>query len=1106
MSAPMSVNERTDRNAGYALILTFTLMVAGIAVTGYIHYRNYERHFRAEIENELSSIAKLKVGELTQWRKERLGDGAVLFKNATFSALVRRYLEQPGDTDAQRQLRAWMGKYHTAYQYARVTLYDTQGIRRMSVPEAPEPVDSTVSRNVTAILRSGQVAIEDFHRDAPDGPIHLTVVVPIFDETDNSRPLGVLALRIDPATYLYPFLASWPMPSQTAESLLVRTDGDDVLFLSELKFHKNAPLNLRIPLTKTEVPAVRAALGQSGIFEGVDYRGKPVIVAALSVPDSPWSLVSRINTADVYTPLRERLALTLAVVGVMLLGASLSMGLIWRQRSKRFGERDKAEETLRKNENKYRTLVENIPQKIFYKDRNSVYVSCNKNYADQLKIGLDEIVGKTDFDFFPKEFAEKYIADDQKFMKLGETEEIEEKYLEGGQEKWAYTVKTPIRDESGAVIGILGIFWEITESKLAEEKLRQSERLLAEAQKVARIGHWEWDIKSDVVTWSDEMFRVLGYEPGAITPSMTAFMDSVLPDEKERVSRIIKQSLEGECRYLMDRTAILPDGTRRIVHAEGEVERDESGAPLRMFAVVQDVTQIKEAEETLRINQIELQTQNEQLRQTQEELEAARAKYFDLYNLAPVGYFTISGQGLVLEANLKAANLLGIERGLLVNTPFTRLIATEDQDTYYLFRKRLFETGDPQTLEVNMARQDGSLFWALMEATVTEDTQSAVTTYHAVISDITERKQAENRAKLFHDVLDLSSDAVYIMDTETARPVDFNKVAHEQLGYTPEEMFGLRIFDIIVPEPDLSKWTNRVKEVEERGGLIVEKNLKRKDGSLIPVEAALSVADMEGKEYLVAVARDITERVKVHDLEITAKGLEIANRDLAEFAHVASHDLQEPLRTIIGFSDRLEAKFSAEFSPKALDYLRRIQSSGKRMSLLLQDILSYSLVSGSQLNFVRVDLNEIVTEVLEDLRGTIEQSGAILSVGPLPVVNADPSQMRQMFQNLISNAIKYRKPGGHPNIKVSGIKTPVWNRGALWEVVVQDDGIGFDNEHAGKIFKLFERLHGHSEYDGTGVGLATALKIVQRHGWTIKAEGEPDVGAKFTILMISLEE
>lgn len=1242
MSSPISVNERADRNAGYAFILIFTLMAVGIAVTGYIHYQNYEQKYRYNVESQLSSIAELKVDELALWRKERLGDGAVLFKNAAFSALVRRYLEKPEDADAQGQLQAWMGKYTTAYQYARVALYDTQGIRRMSAPEAPPgPVDSNIPRNVTAILRGGQVVLQDFHRYTPDHtihrpmpdyPIHLSVVVPIFDERDDGRPLGVLALRINPTTYLYPFITRWPTPSQTAETLLVRRDGDDALFLNEIRFHKDAALNLRVPLTKTEVPAVMAALGQAGIVEGMDYNGAPVVANVSAIPDSPWYMVSKMETSELYAPVRERLWQTLALVGFLLLGAGAAMVLIWRQMDARYRERDKANNELIASQGR----LSNAQRIAHLGDWEMDIQTGEEIWSDEtyrifgfepgaVKITLGkfmELVHPEDRNIFsesyPEILSEKLSNLDFEFRII----------RPDGEGRVIYAQMEVVTGKNGKPVKLIGINLDITERKLAEDKLRRSENLMAEAQRVARIGHWEWDIRNNVVAWSDEMFRILGHEPGSITPSMDVFMDSVPSEERARVERMIKQSLDGKSRYFMDRVAVMPDGAKRIVHAEGEVERDESGAPFRMFAVVQDVTENKLMEERLQTSQVELKTQNEELLQTQEELEAARAKYFDLYNLAPVGYFTISGQGLVLEANLTAANLLGVTRNLLVNTPFTRLIVPDDQDTYYLFRKKLFETGESQTLEARMARQDGSLFWAHLEATVAGDTQSQAPAWHAVISDISERKQAElkayslirrnqilmqnalegihildeqgnlveandsfcrhlgytmeealkltlfdweakfsadelrmrmkefleshgvfesvhrrkdgslidvevsvvgveldgrkyvyatnrditerkkaeNRMKLFHDVLDLSSDAVLIMDGETARPVDFNRAAHEQLGYTREEMPDLSILDIIVTEPGSFIWKDRVKQVKESGGLIVERNHRRKDGSVFPVETALTVVEMEGKDYLVAVARDLTEKVKIRELEITAKGLEIANRDLAEFAHVASHDLQEPLRTIIAFSDRLEAKFGAELSPKSLDYLRRIRYAGVRMSQLLQDLLSYSLVSGGHLNFERVELNQVVTEVLEDLRGAIEESGAILSVGPLPVVNADPSQMRQIFQNLISNAIKYRKPGGHPNIKVSGIKTPVWNRGAMWEVVVEDDGIGFDNEYAGKIFKLFERLHGHSEYDGTGVGLATALKIVQRHGWTIKAEGEPGVGAKFTILMISLEE
>lgn len=1104
---PMNTRNGFERKSSYAFILIFILMALGVILAGYLNYRSYERQLIATMQEQLSSIAELKVGELAQWRKERLGDGAILFKNATFSNLARRYLETPEDTDAQRQLQAWLGKYITAYGYSWVSLFDTQGIRRMSAHEAGQPVDLSISGNITAILRGGQVVIEDFHRDGFNGHIHLSLMVPIFDSAGDNRPLGVIALTIDPKSYLYSFIRKWPTKSQTAETLLVRRDGNDALFLSELRCHKNAPLNLRIPLIKTEVLAVRAALGETGVFDGVDYRGAPVMAAVRPVPDSPWSLVSRMNTAEVYTPLRERLALTLAIVGVMFLGAGLSMGLIWWQRSARFGDRYKAEKNLLESAEEIADLYNNAPCGYHSLDKDGVIRRINDTELAWLGYTRDEVIGKINWkDLITSESLQIFKKDFPKLIKQGFINDIEIEIIRKDGTTFTGLINaTVIYDHNGDFALTRSTIQNITERKKAEDRLRQSENLMAEAQKVARIGHWEWNIKNDTITWSDELFRIFGYEPGAITPSMNALMDTAPPEDRRRMSRFITQSLEGSGRYLMDRIAVKPDGTRRMVHAEGEVERDESG-PVRMFAVVQDVTEIKEAEEALRVQQVELQMRNEQLRQTQEELEVASAKYFDLYNLAPVGYFTISGQGLVLEANLTAANLLGVTRNLLVNTPVTRLIVPEDQDLYYLFRKKLFETGKAQTLEVKMTRQDGSLFWALLEATVAKDTQSETPTWHAAISDITERKRAENRVKLFRDVLDMSSDAVFIMDAQTAQPVEFNSMAHERLGYTRVELLALTMPDIVALEPRPLVWKDMVKKVKERGGLILEGKHRRKDGSLILVETALSAAEMDGKEYLVGVSRDITERAKMRELEITAKGLEIANHELEEFAHVASHDLQEPLRTIIAFSDRLKTKSADELSPKALDYLGRIRSAGTRMSSLLKDILSYSLVSGGQLNFERLDLKKVVEEVLEDLREAIETSGADIGVGPLPIVNADASQMRQLLQNLISNAIKYRKPGASPNIKVGGIKTPQWNRGAVWEVVVEDDGIGFDSEYAEKIFKVFERLHGHSEYEGTGVGLATVRKIVQRHGWTVKAEGKPGEGAKFTVMMISPEE
>ncbi len=209
----------------YLLLLVFLLLAAGIVTSGYLYQRNYERRYRNEVESRLSAIAELKVGDLVQYRKERLEDAAVFFRNASFSGMVRRFLDHPEDAGARRQLRAWIGNYGAQFESSRVFLLDTRGDARISIPDSTRPPDFTISRRASEIARSGQVAFQDFYRNEYNGKIFLAVLIPILDEQGGGRPLGVLVLRIDPEKYLYPLIKHWPSPSRTAETVLVRRDG-----------------------------------------------------------------------------------------------------------------------------------------------------------------------------------------------------------------------------------------------------------------------------------------------------------------------------------------------------------------------------------------------------------------------------------------------------------------------------------------------------------------------------------------------------------------------------------------------------------------------------------------------------------------------------------------------------------------------------------------------------------------------------------------------------------------------------------------------------------------------------------------------------------------
>ncbi|MCX6089506.1 MAG: PAS domain S-box protein [Candidatus Atribacteria bacterium] len=357
----MDPHERSKHQGVSLLILIFLILTAVIVTASRLYYQSYLQHFRTQVEHQLSAIAELKVNELARYRKERWGDATFFYQNFTFSALVQRYFEQPEDREIQNQLRTWLNHFQTSKSYERVMLLDAQYTKRMIEPEGPERTTSLVSPSNSESLRSGKIVFEDFYWNEENQHIYLKILVPLLFAANDNRLLGVIALRIDPEQYLYPLLQRWPTPSQTAETLLLRREGNDVLYLNELRFQKGAALTLRLPLESNDVPAVKAALGQEGIVEGRDYRGVPVIAVVRTVPDSPWFLVARMDTAEVYAPIRERIWIIGVVVGILLLGSGAGVGLVWRQQSARFHqERHEAAEKLRDQEQKHRALYNNI--------------------------------------------------------------------------------------------------------------------------------------------------------------------------------------------------------------------------------------------------------------------------------------------------------------------------------------------------------------------------------------------------------------------------------------------------------------------------------------------------------------------------------------------------------------------------------------------------------------------------------------------------------------------------------------------------------------------------------------------------------------------------
>ncbi len=333
-----------------------------------------------------------------------------------------------------------------------------------------------------------------------------------------------------------------------------------------------------------------------------------------------------------------------------------------------------------------------------------------------------------------------------------------------------------------------------------------------------------------------------------------------------------------------------------------------------------------------------------------------------------------------------------------------------------------------------------------------------------------------------------------------------NQAECDLFGFRPEEMIGHPIWDFMAAEDREKTKAGLLERIASDQPLApLEREYKRRDGSSVVMEIHQKrIRDAHGNATgLRTFLLDITQRKRAEQtLHEQAEKLARSNGELEQFAYVASHDLQEPLRKIQAFGDRLKGKYSTTLGPEGVDYLARMQNAAARMQLLIQDLLSLSRVASNTKPFAQVDLGEVARVVISDLEVRIQERGGRVEAADLPVVFGDRGQLAQLFQNLIGNGLKFQKPGESPVVKVSSETVPLPDgAGAAWRITVEDNGIGFEEKYRERIFQIFQRLHGRSEYEGTGIGLAICRKIVERHGGVIAAHSSPGAGAKFVITL-----
>jgi PAS domain S-box-containing protein len=426
----------------------------------------------------------------------------------------------------------------------------------------------------------------------------------------------------------------------------------------------------------------------------------------------------------------------------------------------------------------------------------------------------------------------------------------------------------------------------------------------------------------------------------------------------------------------------------------------------------------------------------------------------------------------------------------------------ESVDGFHVLTKKAEMYGAEQS-EWEFVRKDGSTFPGLLSVTPLKNTKGETVGYLGITNNITRRKKQEDALRaseeVFRNTMDHASIGMALVSPE-GKWLRVNQALCTLLGYNSDEMLVKNFQEITHPD-DLQedlKFVNKLlhRELETYS---MEKRYFHKDGHIIWILLNVSLVwNSDGTpKHFIGQIQDITESKKSRQaMETLIDKLVAANEELEQFAYVASHDLQEPLRMVISFTDLIRQEYEEKLDAAGKEYIEFAICAARRMQQMINDLLEYARIDNKAESMIRVDAEQQLTNVLGNLQGVIAAQGAVLIHDPLPCVAGNPMRFMRLLQNLVGNALKYQKPGNTPYIHIG-----VEDKGSYWRFFVRDNGIGIDKEYVDTIFLPFERLHSSDEYQGSGIGLAICRKIVESHGGTLWAESQPDEGSTFYFTM-----
>jgi len=642
--------------------------------------------------------------------------------------------------------------------------------------------------------------------------------------------------------------------------------------------------------------------------------------------------------------------------------------------------------------------------------------------------------------------------------------------------------------------------------EIKQEKINRTNEQLFEAQQIANLGSFYWDLKDKNSTYSPQLYKIL--ESDDFTGnSLESFYEYVHPADQGKLKEAIEKAFKGdgiyECEY-----RFVKNNKQKVIWSRGLVSFAE-GVPVSMSGTAMDVT---DKHHMVRM----LQRGEENYKQAQE--------------TSHIGNWTLDLNQNSLEWSDELYRIHGMQPGDEISyTDIFNFAHKEDKAMVEAEMQKSISNLQPFDFYYRVVLKNGDVKFLHSKGEVRPDSKGKPFKVLGIIQDVTEQKLKEkeliDKQNFIQKITNVTPSIIAAYNVNTGKYIFINQALKEQLGYDPAEGFegGTAFFADIIHPDDLQRIleqnTKALGEVNEQGKSDGQHEkieeftfrMRHKKGNYKWFDVYGTVFDRDKNnkvEHVLNISIDVTEKYLLQEkLSQNNIELERMNKELESFNYVASHDLQEPLRKIQTFTNRILEKGNGMLSFTNLEYFNKIIESSSRMQLLIENLLTFSQTNVSEHSFEHIDLNTILEETKNLLSHFIEEKEAIIESTPLPVLRVVPFQFQQLLLNLIGNAIKYSHENTAPHIKISyelvkgekiSVPAAVPEKN-YFELKVEDNGIGFEEENAEKIFGLFQRLHSKEKYSGTGIGLAICKKIAHNHNGFIVAKSIYSKGSTFFV-------